>query len=819
MIRNYIKIAWRNLLKNKTFSFINIAGLAIGMAACLLILQYVSFQLSFDQFNKNAADIYRVVNDRYQNGKLIQHGTITYSAIGKAMQDDFPQVLNHTRVMPNGPVIITYNDKKIGDQNGLAVDNSFLSMFSYPIVAGDSKNALQEPHTVIISEDLAKKIFNANKNDWQQVVGKTIMLETDSTLYKITAVCKNVPENSHLYFDFLTSYSTVYTGANSYKEADYDFTQSDFWHYIQLKPEADYKALEAKLQAFSQRHFQGNKISGSDEKFYLQPLSKAHLYSDFEYEIGNTGSATVVWGLLIIAALIIVIAWVNYINLSTAKSLERAKEVGVRKVSGATRQQLIRQFLTESLIINLVAFGVAILIVMLLQPGFNTLVQYQLSLVFLFEKGLNGFNITGALIALMLAGIFISGLYPAFVLSSFKPILVLKGKFIASTKGIALRKGLVVAQFAITIALITGSLIVYRQMQFVSQQNLGMNISQMLVVKPPELTSWDSTFIKHTNTFTEELKTIPHVQGASTSWNVPGGETGRSFNIRRSDQDESVKLTMRHTAISYDFLKVYGIKLLAGRDFTYTDFNPDFGKLHNLIINESAAKLLGYTSPKEIIGKTIIRGTRKWDVLGVINDYHQKSLQYPVEAMIFMPAYSTNSSISVKVDAKELPSTIASIKQKYDAFFPGNLFDYFFLDDQFNKQYADQQLFGKVFAIFAAFAIFIACLGLLGLSLFATLQRTKEIGIRKVLGASVSNIVLLLSKDFIRLIVIAFLIASPVAWYIMHNWLNNFAYRININAWLFLIAGVLSVCIALATISFQAIKAAIANPVKSLRTE
>ncbi|HMG68318.1 MAG TPA: FtsX-like permease family protein, partial [Chitinophagaceae bacterium] len=311
---------------------------------------------------------------------------------------------------------------------------------------------------------------------------------------------------------------------------------------------------------------------------------------------------------------------------------------------------------------------------------------------------------------------------------------------------------------------------------------------------------------------------IPHVAGAATSWNTPGGETGRSFNVRRSDQDSTIRYTMRHTGVSLGYVGVYKIKILAGRDFTYTDFNPNFDKLHNIILNESAIKLLGYASPQDAIGKTIIRG-RKWDIIGVINDYHQKSLRYPVEPTMLFPAYSTNSYISVKVDAKDLPATIAAIKKTYDSFFPGNLFDYFFLDKRFNDQYNNDRLFGKVFGVFAGFAIFIACLGLLGLSLFATTQRTKEIGVRKVLGASVTSIIVLLSKDFIKLIIIAFVIASPIAWYVMHKWLQDFAYRISISWWIFLTAGSLAVLIALITISFQSIKAAISNPVKSLRTE
>ena len=504
MFKNYFKTAWRNLMKNKIFSLINIAGLSIGMAACLLILQYISFQLSYDQFNTNAADIYRVVNDRYQDGKLIQHGTITYSGIGKAMQNDYPEVINHTRVVPWDRSIISYNTKKIGGQNPLSVENTFLSIFSYPLIAGNAATALKEPHSVILSQTLAKKIFGVTDNNVGTLLNKQIKVGNGEAPYKITGICKDAPENSHLSFDLLLSYITLYT--DGWKEAEYDFTNSDFWHYIQLKHGTDYKTLEANLPAFSKKYFQGNKVSGSDETFYLQPLLKAHLYSDFEYEIGNTGSSTVVWGLLIIAVFIIVIAWVNYINLATAKSLERAKEVGVRKVSGATKQQLIRQFLTESLIINMLALSLAICFVLLAQPYFNTLIQQNLSLSYLFQKGLNRFNITGALIAMIFAGILISGLYPAFVLSSFKPILVLKGKFAASSKGIVLRKALVIGQFAITVALIIGSLIVYKQMQFVNHQNLGMNISQMLIVRPPELTEWDSTFIQQENTFTNELK-------------------------------------------------------------------------------------------------------------------------------------------------------------------------------------------------------------------------------------------------------------------------------------------------------------------------
>ncbi|HMH23979.1 MAG TPA: ABC transporter permease [Puia sp.] len=821
MFRNFIKTAFRNLRKNKTFSLINIAGLSIGMAACLLILQYVSFELSYDQYNKNAPDIYRVANDRYQKGKLIQHGTITYSAIGKAMQDDFPEVLDHTRVEPGGKSIITAaSPKKIGDLDLLYADNSFLSMFTYPLIAGDAATALREPHSIILPESSATKIFGAGaEKDWSSLIGRTINLGMDSTPYKITGIARNVPENTHLPFDLLASYSTLYSGKDSWKEADYDFKDSDFWHYIQLRHGTDYKALEAKLPAFSQRHFQGDKVSGSEEKFFLQPLSRAHLYSDFEYEIGKTGSATVVWGLLIIAALIIVIAWVNYINLATAKSMERAKEVGIRKVSGATKGQLIRQFLMESLIINITALIIAVLIVWFAQKGLNDLVQHHLSLAYLFQKGLNGYSITSALAALIIAGIFISGLYPALVLSAFKPILVLKGKFTRSVKGAWLRKTLVIGQFAITVVLIIGSFIVYQQIKFVNEQSLGMNISQMLIVKPPELTRWDSTFIVRETSFAEELKKINGVKGAATSNRVAGDELGRNFNVRRAEAPENEKFTMRNMSISSGFIDIYGIRMLAGRNFTETDYSPDWNHLHNTLINESAARLLGFSTPQASIGRTILTGNKKWDIIGVIADVHQKSLRYPIEPTIFRPSFGTDNPISVKITGQNLPATIASVKEKYESFFPGNLFDYYFVDEKFNALYKTDQLFGKVFALFSGLAIAIACLGLFGLSLFATAQRTKEIGVRKILGASIPNIVLLLSKDFFGLILIANALAFPVAWLIMHNWLKDFAYRITISGWIFVVAGLMAMVVALVTISLHSIRAALANPVKSLRTE
>ena len=819
MFKNYLVTAWRNLRKNKVFSIINIFGLAIGMAVCLLILQYVNFELSFDQFNKNIADIYRVGNDRYQNGKLVQHGTITYSAIGKAMQDDFPEVVDHARVMPYGTVVAGYGDKKVGDLDAVAVDNSFLSMFSYPFIAGDARTALKEPNSTVLTEATADKIFGDRKGDYSRIVGQQFVFNRDSMPYKVTGILKNVPENSHLKFDMLVSYVTLYSGRYPYKQADYEWTDSDFWHYIRLKHGTDYKALQAKFDAFSQRHFQGNKVSGSVEKFHLQPLARAHLYSDYEYEIATTGSATVVWGLFIIAVFVIAIAWVNYINLSTARSVERAKEVGVRKVTGATRGELIRQFLVESLIVNLLAFVIAISLVLLTQQAFDQLIQTKLSMTDLFTRSSGGYALSIGLGALLLAGIFVSAFYPAFILSSFRPIMVLKGKFRASKKGVVLRKGLVIGQFAVTILLIIGSVIVYRQIRYMSGQELGINIDHIVAINPPRLTNFDSTFIQRESSFKNEVKQLTGVAGAATVNRLAGREMARAFNIHRADDNSGDHYTLRNMGVDYDFIDLYGLRVVAGRKFEASDYDPKYENLHNIVLTASATRLLGFASAKEAVGRQVVMYDKKWDVVGVVNDFHQKSLRYVMEPTILQPFFAPFNWISVKLNTGNVRATMEAVKRKYETFFPGNPFDYFFLDESFNQQYKNDQLFGKAFALFAGFAILIACLGLLGLALFGTSQRIKEIGVRKVLGASVTNIVLLLSKDFVILIGVAFLIAAPVAWFIMHQWLQDFAYRIALSPWIFAAAGVLATLIALITISWQAIRAAMTSPVKSLRSE
>ena len=525
--------------------------------------------------------------------------------------------------------------------------------------------------------------------------------------------------------------------------------------------------------------------------------------------------------MFLIALFIIIIAWVNYINLATAKSAERAREVGVRKAVGAQKSQLIRQFLLESLVVNLVSLLLAICIVEYAQPWFNSLLGHKLSLAFLFKKGLGVYTILGGIALLFISGIFISGFYPAFVLSSFSPVTVLKGKLATSARGISLRKVLVVGQFAITATLLVGSLVVYKQLSYMSERGTGLDIDQVLIIKPPLLTKADhGEFMGLANNFKEDLKQLAAVKESGSSRRVPGNELSTASDVYRIDDSTGNRYTLHIFGLSYDLMDVYDMKLLAGRKLSKADHNANLEYVHNAILNETALKLLGHSSPESAIGKQISVFEKTYDIVGVTTDFHMQSLHHPIPPMVLMPlSYTAQSAFAVKLNTANLKQTIEAIRAKYEAWFPGNLFDYYFLDESFNAQYENDRLFGKVFSIFTSIAILIACFGLFGLSLYTVMQRTKEIGVRKVLGASVSNIVMLLSRDFIKLVLIANVIAFPVAWWIMNNWLEDFAFRISIGWWIFISAGALAIVIAFITIGFQAVRAGIANPVKSLRTE
>jgi len=830
MLRNYLIVALRNVLKNKVFSAINIFGLGIGLAACLLIFQFVSFELSYDKFNDKLDRIYRVTNNRFQNGKLIQHGTIMYPTIGPTMAKDYPEIEEYTRLMPGGDMNVKADDRIFRGDDCHFVDNHFLSVFNFPLLAGLRESALKDPYTIVLTEKTARKYFGVQDKNYNTTLGKVIYWGLDPQPYKVTGVCIDIPENSHIQFDVLVSYSSLITPKEH--DADDSWTWSDMRHYLVLKPGADYKALESKFNDFSDRYFKGDKVSGSVEKFYLQPLRDAHLYSDYEYDIAKTASGKAVWAMLIVAGFILLIAWINYINLTTSRALDRAKEVGLRKVMGALKTQLIKQFIFESLLISAFAFLVAILIVQVAQRPFNQIIGSNLSLWKTLSNA-DSFTLS-ILVSLMLAGILLSGFYPAFVLSSYQPITVLKGKFQRSTGGSFLRKALVVFQFTSSAALITGTLIVSRQLKYMNEAELGINIHNTLIVQGPERTAWDSTFIQRVESYKHELTQIDGVINVTTSGRLPGDRLGRAFGIRLSEQPSSSHYTLSTMSVDYNFFDTYTISLLAGRKFLLTDHKVKFEDLNSVILNRNAVKLLGIDNAQNAVGreivwgnKTIVRsgqveqlnGPRMWTVVGVVDNFHQESLKKPMEPMIFRPAYSTYHPTSIKIRTEDSPRVIASVEKVFTALFPGNAFEYSFLEDKYNSQYNDDNRFGTIINIFTVLAIIISCLGLIGLSSYTAMQRTKEIGIRKVLGASLLSIVSLLSVDFIKLVLLATLVALPIAYIAMNNWLEGYAYKITLGWLAFLVPVILILVIAALTMSVQVVKTAMTNPTDTLKYE
>ena len=824
MIKNYITIAWRILIRQKAFSAVNILGLAIGMAACLLIVQYISFELSYDNFHKNAANIYRIKHQNYSQGNLIENLPRTYSAAGPALKSQFPEVQAFTRVgkmeglitakQPNG-TLTSFNEKSV-----YSADPSFLHLFTFPMLEG-STDALRDQNTVVITENTAKKYFPN-----QDAIGKTLNIQEQNSGTNITAtvtgVCKNVPANSQLQFDFVFS-SDAKAGNWSYP---------DSYTYLLLSPQTSPKAFEAKLSAFLKSDISAvknnnysptqGKTNLSNISLTLQPLRDIHLYSNLTDEISPGGNGSMVWYLGIVAALILLIAYVNYLNLTTAKVIERAKEVGIRKVLGSQRMQLIKQFLFESLLVNLISLAIAVFVVLVTIPWFSKLCGVELS--FTLWKDI---TFLPAFAGFLILGVLLSAVYPALVLSNYKPVQVLKGKFMNSAQSITLRKALVVFQFAATIAFMIGTLVVYRQVNYMKNENKGMDIKQTLVVVAPQnvrATDADNArYMVKDSVFRTEVARNPHVQGVSLSSSIPGQiiDYIMSYTIHaQSPAEKSLRLSTFE--IGGNFIDQFKIKVIAGHNFTANAWN---GKYPAMMLNEASVTSLGFKNPEDAIGKLVETKNGRGrvfqnEIVGVIQNFHQLSLKDDFTPIVFrLSDPSSASDYELKVSSADIPQTIAQIQKTYKSIFPDAAFEYFFLDDFFNQQYKSEQHFGQVFTLFSGFAVFVACMGLFGLTLITITQRIKEIGIRKVLGASVSNILLLISKDFIGLIAIAAVVAFPLAYWGSNKWLQGYKFRIEFNAWYFIMPLLAAFLLAVITISYQSIRAALANPVKSLKTE
>ena len=793
MLRNYFKVAFRKLWSQKAFSFINIIGLSVGMTACFLIYLYVSFELSYDQFHTKADRIYRLVADIKTPTEVINASGPSW-AVPPNAKDEFPEVESFVRIS-NDNLLIRKGDIKFQEENIIYADSAFFHVFDFKLLKGNPQTALRDQMSLVFSETAAKKYFgNADP------MGQTLLITGEGIPAKVTGIMKDMPENSQIKADVIVSMTTI---TQKFAQGiDSQWGNYGASAYLLLKAGTNPKALEAKFPGFLERR-NGTEMKKSQmyATLFLEPLKDVYLRSTRNGS--KTGNINNVYIFAIVAIFILLIACINFINLTTARAAERAKEVGIRKVAGADKQQLIVQFVGESLILCFIAFLLTVLFSILLLPLFNQLAGKTISTGIIR----NPVNIVLLFIEAMSIGL-LAGIYPAFVLTSFKPVTVLKGRFATGTKGIMLRKALVVSQFTISIALIIATIVVYNQMSYMRSQDLGFNKDQMLVV--------DTNGDPAKDAFKQAVLSIPNVKSTATSSSVPGGGNPGAYSEIENVKGDLQIANLDLYFVDFDYIPQFKIKVLAGRPFS-RDFMTDTTQA--MVLNEAAVKMFGYSSPQQAIGKRFKQWGREGKIIGVVKDFHFHGLQQPIKPLSMRIEPGGANLVSIKVAATNLPATITSIENKWKALIPNRPFSYYFLDEFFDKQYRGEERFGKLFLNFAVLAIIISCLGLLGLASYSTVQRTKEIGIRKVLGASVSGIVNLLSIDFLKLVIISFVIAAPLAWYFMHQWLEDFAYHTNVNVWVFVAAGILALAIALFTVSFQAIRAAIANPVKSLRTE
>ena len=793
MIKNYLKIAFRNLWRHKVYSFINIMGLTVGITACFLIFLYVRFELSYDKFHTKADRIYRLVCDTKTPTETL-YESITSAPMAINIKRDFPEVEAAVRLETTS-FLVRRGDKKFQEERSLYADSSFFETFDFPLIKGDPKKALTDLFTVVLSETTAKKYFGS-----EDPIGETLLLRGDNQPVTITGIMKDMPENSHFKADVILSMITRTQKFNPGR--DKQWGNFGMYSYLLLKEGTDPQRLQAKFPAFLKKH--NGKEQEESQMFYtltLEPLKDVYLKS--KRESPDKGNISNVYIFSVIAIFILIIACINFINLTTARASERAKEVGIRKVVGAEKSRLITQFLGESVLICLLAFLLAILFCTLLLPQFNQLAGKTIS------EGI--FKNSNYLLMLFLISAAIgltAGIYPALVLSGFQPITVLKGRFATGKKGISLRQGLVISQFTVSIILIAGTIVVYKQLHYMRSRDLGFAKDQMLVM--------DYYYDRNIQSLKNEIKTIPSVFSVSTSSSIPGMGNNIAYSQVENKAGEMQIANLDVYFTDFDFLKQFKVGMVAGRAFS-PDMPTD--STEAMIVNEEAVKSFGYTSANDIIGKRFSQWGREGKIIGVIKNFNFQSLHQDIKPLSIRVEPENFHIISMKVAAANLPATIAAVEKKWKAAIPNRPFSYFFVDEAFDRQYRAEERFGNLFLDFAILAIFISCLGLLGLASYSTTQRTKEIGIRKVMGASVGSITGLLSKDFLKLVLVAIVIALPVAWFAMNRWLQDFAYRSTIPWWIFLVTGIIATLIALITISFQAIKAAIANPVKSLRTE
>ena len=801
MIKNYFKTAYRSLLKNKGFTILNVAGLSVGLATCLLIVFYVVDELGYDKYNAKADRIYRISEDVRLNGNA-QFAATTEEPLLDALKGNFPEIENGTRLIDANGLFISptkfymkIGNASIQEKKIVYSESSLFDVFTLPMIAGSPTTALSDPHSAVITENMALKYFN--KTD---VVGQTLTIN-DTSNYKITGVIKNIPAQSHFNYDFFLSFSSLP------ESKQHGWGYSGMHNYLLLKPGANVKNLEAGIQkiviknSFSPTAW---TTGGNYLRVVLMPLLDIHLKSDATYELQKNGSMQYVYIFSVIAIFILLIACVNFMNLSTARSSNRAREVGVRKVLGSSRGYLMAQFLTESTLVTLVSTIIAVILAIALLPLFNQMAGKELAITVQSMVWL----LPSLLILVLIIG-FLAGSYPAFFLSAFQPIDVLKGKIANGFKGGFLRSFLVVFQFSISIFLIIGTLVIYNQLNYIHSKSLGFDRSQVLVIKNTNVLGNQADILK------QEIRQLSGVVNTTMSSYTPTGDERLKTGLF-PDQTIDIKkdVLSEFWTVDEDYLKTMGIKLIAGRNFS-KQMATDTAAI---IVNEAFVQRFGQKDP---LNKTVYRdsyGVQPYHIVGVVKDFHFESLRDKISPLVLIYA-KDNGALSVRIHTANMAALLSQMQNKWKDLSPNQQFSYSFMDQDFDATYRSEQRVGTIFISFSTLAIVIACLGLFGLAAYAAEQRNKEIGIRKVLGASISGIVRMLSMDFIKLVFISIVVATPIAWFAMNKWLQDFAYRINIQWYILAIAGVTAIFIAFVTISFQSIKAALANPVKSLRSE
>ncbi|MEP6738564.1 MAG: ABC transporter permease [Chryseolinea sp.] len=801
MFRNYFVIGWRNLLKKKAYSLINIFGLGIGIACCLLIFIYVNYERSFDNYHVNGDRIYRVIHGSKKD-PVDAYWVWNNAPIGPALADNFPEIDKVVQFSGRSDILLTNGDKIYQEEGVFFMDSTAFDVFSWKLLKGNPKTALAAPFSIVLTETLAKKYFGDEDPLGKSLKGTESPGRANAGDYLVTGVMADVPANSHFRFEALLSLSTF---RKSIPDIFTNWGYVDFYTYFLVNDKFDRAKFEQKIPEFIERMM---KDPDNQYAIKIEPLKDVYLRTSAQRQPGETGSLPNLYIFSIIGLFILAIAMINFMNLSTARSMERSKEVGIRKSIGAARKSLITQFLTESLIIVYLSVIVAVVIVAVALPAMINITQRALNI----QQFITPPNIALlVLLSLMIA--VVAGSYPSFVLSAFSPAKVLKGMTKSGKSGVTLRRALVIFQFSLSIALIAGTMVVYSQMSHILNKDMGFDKERMLILDY----NYDGQVNAKREVLKTEMEANADILSAAFSRSVPGSYfPNAGTEIQSADGDKKVMQGQPIFQVGVDFVNHFGLKLAAGRSYSREHPSDTIG---GLVINEAMARQYGYTNMSDIIGKKYSQWGREGEIIGVVKDFNFTSLHRNIEPLSMPYEPFACRYLSLKVKSENMTATIEEVHKIWNRLAPHRPFLYSFLDDDFAKQYQKDFNFRELFTTFSCLAIFIACLGLLGLATYTAELRTKEIGIRKVLGANITSIVTMLSKDFVWLILISMVIATPIAWYTMDKWLEDFAYHISIQFWIFVLAGVAALVIAVLTISYQAIKAALANPVNALKSE